>query len=249
MNWIVALMHWVNGFVGNMGWTIVLFVCFSQILLIPLKIFSHKNNKAKAACEPEIRAIRKKYNANQLGVSMEDSSELPANIRNMNHNQRSEAMAKEIDDTYKKYGYNVWLSWLPMVMNLVIVICLWKAINNAANTDFYMITFKDINSVAGVDYTNNILLLATVPVLSFLSSIIGGISQIIAKRKNKKELVGTIIGVFVSCVLTVGLALWITTSVSTAIAIAIATIYACTIIGSIVKKLFYKKPTDNEQMS
>lgn len=248
MNWIASLITWVSELIGNFGWTIVLFVCVSQLILIPFKQFAKKNAAAKQACDPEIRDIRTRYNANQLGVSMDDSPDMPPEIKAMSHDERSEAMANEISAVYKKHGYNFALSWLPTVINLVVLILLWMGIG-AANSnagDFYAVTFRTLNQVADIDYTWNIIFLAASPALSLLSAVIGGIIKCTAEKRKNKPIKPILIATLISGVLSTALSVWISTSISTAIAIALTTLHAWTIIEGNARKILHKESADVE---
>lgn len=218
MNLIANLISWINEFVGNFGITIVLLVIVSQILMIPCKFFAHKNKQAKQACEPSIRAIRKKYNANQLGVSMDDPADIDPSVRKMSHDERDEAMANEIEAVYKEHGYHLWTSWIPSVINIAILILLWGGINEATPQGFFSNTLKNIN--IETDIWNIVLLFGT-PVLTLLSGLTTLYTNI---RKNKKDnipLKPVIIAGLVSLALSLALSIWIASSISTALALAL----------------------------
>lgn len=250
MNWIVTLIHWVNGFVGNMGWTIVLIVCITQLCLVPVKLFARKNNKAKTACTPAVRAIQKKYNANQLGVPGVDCDDMPEYIRAMNMEERAAKMAQEIDETYKEYGYNLWLSWLPLILNLAVLLGLWMGIKNASiDNMFYSTTFKTLNSIPEMDYSLNIMLLISPVIMSCVASIVSAILQVIKQKKQQKPIKAIMISSILSCIISVALSLWIITSISTAIAIALTTLYACSFIGTIISSIFKREDAEASKLS
>lgn len=243
MNWIGMFVEWVNSIIGNYGLTIVALVCLSQILLIPAKMFAKKNRAAKQACEPEIQAIRKKYNANQLGVSMDDPEDLDPSVRKMSHDERDEAMANEIDAVYKKHGYHMWTAWIPTVINLAFLLLLWNGISQATPEGFYSVQMRTINT-ADPNHIWNIVLLAGTPTLSLLSGVISLISNIVKNKKADIPLKPVVIAGCVSLAISVGLSIWIATSVSTAIAIALMVLSAWSTIAGWITKFTDKTPAN-----
>jgi membrane protein insertase Oxa1/YidC/SpoIIIJ len=243
MNWIANFITWTNELIGNFGFTVIMFVCAAQIILIPFKIFANKNNAAKAACEPEIRKIRKKYNANQLGVSMDDAPHLAPEIKRMSHDERDEAMANEIDAVYKKHGYHLWTAWIPTVINLIFLIALWNGINQATPAGFFSIKFNDIiNQASDADYTWNWILFLAIPAFSLVSNVVGTLSNVMKSKKDVHQTQSTIVSSAIGIALSMGLSVWIMTSISTSIAIALLTLYAWSAITSAIKNICTKQP-------
>ncbi|MBQ8806220.1 MAG: YidC/Oxa1 family membrane protein insertase [Bacteroidaceae bacterium] len=241
MSWMTNFINWVNGFVGNFGWTVVILVIASQILLIPCKIFAGKNRKAKQACEPEIRRIRKKYNANQMGVSMDDPPDLDPAVRKMSHDERDEAMANEIEAVYKAHGYHLWTSWIPTVINLAFILLLWSGIGEATPDGFFSYTIKDIG--ANANMWNVVLLFAT-PVLTLLSGCVTLIGNIVKNKKANIPLKPIIIAGLISLVISMAFSIWIATSISTALALALAIMQAWSTIAGWISKLTGKEPAE-----
>ena len=241
MTWLSNLITWINGFVGNFGWTIVLMVVAMQIMLIPCKMFAAKNRKAKQACEPEIRRIRKKYNANQLGVSMDDPNDLDPEVRKMSHDERDEAMANEIEAVYKANGYHMWTGWIPTVINLIFLLLLWGGIGAATPEGFFTYTMRDIGGAAN---NYNLMLLLATPALTLLSGCVTLISNIIKNKKAGIPLKPIIIAGLVSLAISMTLSIWIATSVSTALAIALVALSAWSTVTGWIAKLTGKAPAD-----
>ena len=239
MNWIATFITWVSELIGNFGWTIVLIVLISQILLLPCKIWAHKNQRAKQACEPELQRIRKKYNANQLGVSMDDSESIDPEIQKMSHNERDEAMANEIDALYKEHGYHLWTAWIPTVLNLVFLILLWQGINRAIPNGFFEYTVKDFSGNATV--WNAAFLFAT-PMLTVISGCVTLVQNILKNKKNNIPLKPVIIAGAVSLLLSTALSIWIVTSITTALAIALCTLQLWSMLYSLVEHLAAPHP-------
>lgn len=242
MTWLANFITWIDGFIGNFGLTIVLLVVASQILLIPCKMFAAKNRKAKQACEPEIRRIRKKYNANQMGVSMDDPADLSPEVRKMSHDERDEAMANEIEAVYKAHGYHLWTSWIPTAINLIFLILLWSSIGNATPDGFYTYTSHDIGGNANIW---NIVLLFATPALTLISGCVTLLCNIAKNKKANIPLKPVVIAGLISLAISLALSIWIATSVSTALAIALITLSGWSTVSGWISKLTGKEPAED----
>ncbi len=62
--------------------------------MMPLKYLSSKNQKAQKLAQAETKQIQKKYNANSLGVSMDDEGvSLSPEVKAMSKDERAEAVS------------------------------------------------------------------------------------------------------------------------------------------------------------
>ena len=104
---IIALYHWI----GNFGWTVVVFTIFLKILLSPLDIWQKrtmlKNNRAMKIIAPEIEKLKKTY-ANSPDVLQQKQMEL-----------------------YKKNGYSMMGGCLPAIITIVIFFVVFAGFNAA----------------------------------------------------------------------------------------------------------------------
>ena len=57
----INLLNWINGLVGNYGWSIVLFTLLIRVVLLPLDIKSKKSMRAMTKIQPKVQALQKKY--------------------------------------------------------------------------------------------------------------------------------------------------------------------------------------------
>ena len=57
----INLLNWINGLVGNYGWSIVLFTLIIRMVLLPLDIKSKKSMRAMSKVQPKLQALQKKY--------------------------------------------------------------------------------------------------------------------------------------------------------------------------------------------
>jgi len=57
----INLLNWINGIVGNYGWSIVVFTLLIRLVLLPLDIKSKKSMRAISKIQPQLNALQKKY--------------------------------------------------------------------------------------------------------------------------------------------------------------------------------------------
>ena len=55
------VLQWIYQFVGNYGWSIILFTVIVRLLSFPLQIKQQKSTARMAAYQPMIQEIQKKY--------------------------------------------------------------------------------------------------------------------------------------------------------------------------------------------
>ncbi len=54
-------LNWINSWVGNYGWSVVVFTLFVRLVLLPLDIKSKKSMRAMQKVQPKMQALQKKY--------------------------------------------------------------------------------------------------------------------------------------------------------------------------------------------
>ncbi len=119
---LVLLMHqWI----GNYGWTVVVFTLFLKILMLPLDIwqrFSARKNALKMQrLQPIIEGIDKRYGANT---------------------QRANDEKQKL---YKKQGYSMLSTCLPMILSMVIFFVMFGGLREYS-TYSTIITFQDLSA-------------------------------------------------------------------------------------------------------
>ncbi|MCX4363386.1 MAG: YidC/Oxa1 family membrane protein insertase [Clostridia bacterium] len=96
---IIGLLDWMNGGIGNFGWTVVVFSIMLRLLILPLDIWqklSMRKQKAKMdALRPQMEKLQKQY-ANRPDILRQKQYEL------------------------QKGSMNIFTSCLPMIFTLVI---------------------------------------------------------------------------------------------------------------------------------
>ena len=65
----VTLINWVQSFIGNFGWTIILVTLFIKVVMTPLDFFVKLNTKKQTLvqqkCAPQIAKLQKKFGADR----------------------------------------------------------------------------------------------------------------------------------------------------------------------------------------
>lgn len=97
--------------VFNVGLCIILFTIVMKTLMIPLTIKQQKTTKLMSVMNPEIQAIQKKYKGKSDQESM----------------QRQNV---EIQAVYEKYGTSMTGGCLPLLIQMPILLALWRVIYN-----------------------------------------------------------------------------------------------------------------------
>ena len=104
------LVRWMHGWVGNYGWTVVVFTVFLKILMLPLDFWqryaSRKSTLKMQQMQPIIEGIDKRYGANT---------------------QRAN---EEKQKLYKKQGFSMMSSCLPMIVSMVIFFIMFAGLRN-----------------------------------------------------------------------------------------------------------------------
>ncbi len=104
---LVKLMH---GWIGNYGWTVVVFTVFLKLIMTPLdlwqRIASRKSTLKMQRMQPLMQEIDKRYGANT---------------------QRANEEKRKI---YKKQGYSTFSMCLPMILSMVIFFVMFAGLRN-----------------------------------------------------------------------------------------------------------------------
>ncbi len=126
------LVKWMHGWVGNYGWTVVVFTVFLKILMLPLDIWqryaSRKSSLKMQQMQPIMESIDRRYGANT---------------------QRAN---EEKQKLYKKQGFSVLSSCLPMIVSMVVFFVMFAGLRNYSTyssiTNFQNLTNEYYNNYA-----------------------------------------------------------------------------------------------------
>ena len=105
----IKLLNWINGIVGNYGWSIVVFTLLIRLVLLPLDIKSKKSMRAISKIQPQLNALQKKY-ANDKDKLNQKTMEL-----------------------YRKEHVSPTAGCLPMLISLPILWIMFSAMRTVGN--------------------------------------------------------------------------------------------------------------------
>lgn len=106
---LTTVIQAIYGFVGNHGWSIVLFTLLVRFVLMPLDISSRKGMRKMSKIQPKLNALQQKY----------------ANDKTKLQQKQSELMKKE--------GYNPLSGCLPLLIQMPILFAMFAAMRSIAN--------------------------------------------------------------------------------------------------------------------
>ncbi|MBP3653479.1 MAG: YidC/Oxa1 family membrane protein insertase [Clostridia bacterium] len=104
-----SILEWIFSWVGNYGWSIVVFTVLIRLVLLPLDIKSKKSMRAMNRIQPKVQALQKKY-AN-------DKDKLNVKLNELYRNEKVSPMA----------------GCLPMLISLPVLWWMFGAMRNLGN--------------------------------------------------------------------------------------------------------------------
>ena len=135
MGKLVRLMHekWIGK--GNYGWTVVVFTVFLKIIMLPLDFWqryaARKSTLKMQQMQPIIEGIDKRYGANT---------------------QRAN---EEKQKLYKKQGFSMMSSCLPMIVSMVIFFVMFAGLRNYSTYSSIQ-NFKELSNTYYEEYSEQI---------------------------------------------------------------------------------------------
>ena len=107
--WFQSILQWIYSWLGNYGWSVVLFTLLVRMVLLPLDIRSKKSMRAMSKVQPKVQALQKKY----------------ANDK--------EKLNLKLNELYKKEHVSPMSGCLPLLISLPILWFMFAAMRNMAN--------------------------------------------------------------------------------------------------------------------
>lgn len=104
-----SVLEWIYTWIGNYGWSVVVFTLVIRLVLLPLDIKSKKGMRAMTKVQPKVQALQKKY----------------ANDK--------EKLNLKLNELYKKEHVSPMAGCLPMLISLPILWFMFAAMRNMAN--------------------------------------------------------------------------------------------------------------------
>ncbi|MBO7662821.1 MAG: YidC/Oxa1 family membrane protein insertase [Clostridia bacterium] len=108
---LFGILEWINGWVGNYGWAMVVFTVLIRLVLTPLDVKSRISMRKTSKLQPQLAALQKKY----------------ANDK--------EKLNQKTAELYKKEHINPLSSCLPLLLTWPILIAVFGAMRTAANRE------------------------------------------------------------------------------------------------------------------
>ena len=104
VNPLLAVLDWLFGLTGNLGWAIVVFTILVRIAMLPLTIKQLQSQKKQMVLQPKLRELQRKYAKDK------------------------EKLTQETLKMYKENGANPASGCLPLLISLPILLGVWQAI-------------------------------------------------------------------------------------------------------------------------
>lgn len=104
-----SILEWIFSWVGNYGWSIVIFTLFVRLVLLPLDIKSKKSMRAMSKVQPKVQALQAKYG-----------------------NDR-EKLNQKLNELYRKEKVSPMAGCLPLLISMPILWWMFGAMRNQGN--------------------------------------------------------------------------------------------------------------------
>lgn len=114
---LIRLLRWVNGYVGNYGWAIVVLTVLINVAMAPLRHYSIANSLKMAKLAPEMRVIQERYR------------KVPA------LDPRRQEMQKEVAELYARHGMSMstqmLVGCLPLLLTMPFLFAFYRVLQVA----------------------------------------------------------------------------------------------------------------------
>ncbi len=128
--WLFFALRWINGWIHNYGWSIILLTILIRLLIFPVSQAGLKSMKEMQRVQPKMKEIQAKYK--KYGKDMTKKQE----------------MNREIQELYKKEGVSPLGGCLPMVLQMPIFFAFWSLLLNVIELRHasFMFWIKDLSA-------------------------------------------------------------------------------------------------------
>ena len=128
--WLFIFLKWINKFVGNWGWSIVIFTILVRIVLFPLNSAGLKSAQKMKELQPKVKAIQEKYKKYGNDMTMKAK------------------MNQELQELYKKEGVNPLGGCLPMLVQIPIFFAIYSLLLNIIDLRMapWILWIKDLSA-------------------------------------------------------------------------------------------------------
>src|SRR5207245_8710450 len=110
---LLRSLKWVNGFIGNYGWSIIILTFIINLILFPLRHKSVVSMRKMQEIQPEVKAIQERY------------SKLKAT------DPAKQKMNQELMALYKERGVNPASGCVPMLLTMPVLFAFYSLLSTA----------------------------------------------------------------------------------------------------------------------
>jgi len=110
---LLSSLKWVNGFVGNYGWSIVVLTVIINILMFPLQHKSIVSMRKMQEIQPQVKAIQDRY-AKYKATDPE-----------------KQKMNQELMSLYRERGVNPASGCVPMLLTMPVLLAMWAMLQTS----------------------------------------------------------------------------------------------------------------------
>jgi YidC/Oxa1 family membrane protein insertase len=110
---LLSALNWLNGFVGNYGWSIILLTVIINAAMFPLRHKSNVSMRKMQAIQPQVKAIQDRY----AKLSMTDPGR--------------QKMNTELMELYRQKGVNPASGCVPMLLTFPVLLAFYSLLSEA----------------------------------------------------------------------------------------------------------------------
>ncbi|HEY2435406.1 MAG TPA: membrane protein insertase YidC [Vicinamibacterales bacterium] len=110
---LLRALKWINGYVGNYGWSLILLTILINLVMFPLRQKSYVSMRKMQALQPELKAVQDRYK----NLKMSDPARAKQN--------------QEIMELYKSRGVNPASGCVPMILTLPVLYAFYSLLSVA----------------------------------------------------------------------------------------------------------------------
>ena len=107
--YFMMFLNWINGWVGNYGWSIVVFTLFIRLVLLPLDIKQKKSMRVMSRIQPQMAALQAKYANDQ------------------------DKLNQKLSELYRREHYSPLSGCLPLLIQMPILFIMFSAMRTVGN--------------------------------------------------------------------------------------------------------------------
>lgn len=142
LNWVGKIVKAMYGWIGSYGWTVVVFTVFLKLVMLPLDFWQ-------------------RYSARKMSVQMQILQPYVAEI-DKRYGPNSQKGAEEKQKLFKKHGYSMTSSCLPMIVTMVVFFVMFGGLRSYSTYSSVQ-TFNTLAQTYYQTYAERIVDIPTAP--------------------------------------------------------------------------------------